>query len=385
MRNFLFVTSLMLFLTGCSNIREIQYQAYAVGIGIDYKDHEYHVVLQFLDFSNVAKTEQGKSDQPVPVWIATGKGKTVEDAIIQIYHGIQIPINYDQISLFVFGTSLLEHRLDKTLKSLDTNFNIRQTGLVYGTEEKVEGVFTTKVPFNYAYSNSRINQPESMQQQDSTVPAISLQELIFEFNEKVKTIVLPRISITKQIVKKNLEDLPVSIFDGAYIMKDEKLKGYLSQQDLEGFIRVNNKAVRSPVIVIEETDGNEELVQIELLKPKVKRVIDKDKNEVNIGLDINISAIIREASKKEVLSPRVKRKIKEKVTNEVYAAYLKSHQIGGDIYQFEDFMYRFMYKDWKATKKKGNFPVLKKENIHVEVRPLKSINKINSGIKLPLK
>ncbi|MEH7301042.1 Ger(x)C family spore germination protein [Neobacillus drentensis] len=384
MRNFLFVTSLMLFLTGCSNIREIQYQAYAVGIGIDYKDHEYHVVLQFLDFSNVAKTEQGKSDQPVPVWIATGKGKTVEDAIIQIYHGIQIPINYDQISLFVFGTSLLEHRLDKTLKSLDTNFNIRQTGLVYGTEEKVEGVFTTKVPFNYAYSNSRINQPESMQQQDSTVPAISLQELIFEFNEKVKTIVLPRISITKQIVKKNLEDLPVSIFDGAYIMKDEKLKGYLSQQDLEGFIRVNNKAVRSPVIVSEETDGNEELVQIELLKPKVKRVIDKDKNEVNIGLDINISAIIREASKNEVLSPRVKRKIKEKVTNEVYAAYLKSSQIGGDIYQFEDFMYRFMYKDWKATKKKGDFPVLKKENIHVKVRPLKSINKINSGIKLPL-
>jgi spore germination protein KC len=384
MRNFLIIFLLAILLSGCANIREIQYQAYAVGIGIDYKNHEYHVALQFLDFSNVAKTDQGKSDQPVPVWIATGKGKTVEEAIIQIYHGIQIPINYDQISLFVFGTSLLEHRLDKTLKSLDTNFNIRQTGLVYGTEEKVEEVFTTKVPFNYAYSNSRINQPEFMQQQDSTVPAISLQELIFEFNEKVKTIVLPRITITKQIVKKNLEELPVNIFDGAYILKDEKLKGYLSQQDLEGFIRVNNKAVRSPVIVGEETDGKEELVQIELLKPKVKRVIDKANNKVNIGLDINISAIIREASKKEVLSPRVKRKIKEKITNEVYAAYLKSHQIGGDIYQFEDFMYRFMYEDWKTIKKKDDFPVLKKENIHVKVRPLKSINKINSGIKRPL-
>lgn len=384
MRNFFIIFLLSILLSGCANIREIQYQAYAVGIGIDYKNHEYHVALQFLDFSNVAKTDQGKSDQPVPVWIATGKGRTVEDAIIQIYHGIQIPINYDQISLFVFGTSLLEHRLDKTLKSLDTNFNIRQTGLVYGTEEKVEEIFTTKVPFNYAYSNSRINQPEFMQQQDSTVPAISLQELIFEFNEKVKTIVLPKITITKQIVKKNLEELPVNIFDGAYILKDEKLKGYLSQQDLEGFIRVNNKAVRSPVIVGEETDGKEELVQIELLKPKVKRVIDKANNKVNIGLDINISAIIREASKKEVLSPRVKRKIKEKITNEVYAAYIKSHQIGGDIYQFEDFMYRFMYEDWKTIKKKDDFPVLKKENIHVKVRPLKSINKINSGIKRPL-
>lgn len=384
MRNLLFIISLLLLLSGCANIREIQYQAYAVGIGVDYKNHEYHVVLQFLDFSNVAKTEQGKSDQPVPVWIGTGKGKTVEDAIIQIYHGIQIPVNYDQISLFVFGKSLLEHRLDKTLKSLDTNFNIRQTGLVYGTEEKVEEIFTTKVPFNYAYSNSRINQPEYMQQQDSTVPAISLQELIYQFNEKTKTILLPSISIKDEIVKKNLEKLPVTIVNGAYIMKDEKMKGYLTQQDLEGFIRVNNEAVRSPVIVSEKKNGKKDLVQIELLKPRVKRVIDKDQNELRIGLDIKISAIIRESSQKLVLSPRIKRKIKEKIRNEVYASYLKSHQIGGDIYQFEDFMYRFMYEDWKTTKKIDDFPILKKENILVKVQPLKSINKINSGIKLPL-
>ncbi|WP_413303828.1 Ger(x)C family spore germination protein [Bacillus sp. 1P10SD] len=384
MKKVLMVTSLILLLSGCANIREIQFQAYAVGVGIDYKDHEYHVVLQFLDFSNVAKTEQGKSDQPVPVWIASGKGRTVEDAIIEIYHGIQIPINYDQISLFVFGTSLLEHRLEKTLKSLDTNFNIRQTGWVYGTEEKVEEVFTTEVPFNYPYSNSRINQPEFMQQQDSTVPAISLQELVYQFNEKTKTIILPRISIAEKIVKRGQEKLPVTIFDGAYIMKDKTLKGYLSQQDLEGYIQVNNKAVRSPVIVVEGIEGKEDLVQIEMLKPKVKRVIDRDQNGVRIGLDINISAIIRESSQKVVLSPRIKRMIKEKITNEVYSSYLKSLQIGGDIYQFEDFMYRFMYEDWKETMKNKDFPMLTKENIEVKIRPLKSINKINSGIKLPL-
>ncbi|WML57816.1 Ger(x)C family spore germination C-terminal domain-containing protein [Neobacillus sp. PS2-9] len=278
----------------------------------------------------------------------------------------------------------MEHRLDKTLKSLDTNFNIRQTGLVYGTEEEVEEIFTTKVPFNYAYSNSRINQPEYMQQQDSTVPAISLQELIYQFNEKTKTILLPSISIKDEVVKQNLEKLPVTMVNGAYIMKDEKMKGFLTQNDLEGFIRVNNKAVRSPVIVSEEKDGKKDLVQIEILKPRVKRVIDKDQNEMRIGLDIKISAIIRESSQKVVLSPRIKRRLKKKIRNEVYAAYLKSHQIGGDIYQFEDFMYRFMYEDWKTTKKKDDFPVLKKENIHVKVRPLKSINKINSGIKLPL-
>ncbi|MEH7309370.1 hypothetical protein V7137_30485, partial [Neobacillus drentensis] len=86
---------------------------------------------------------------------------------------IQIPVNYDQVSLFVFGKSVLEKRLSKTVEALDTNFDIRLTGWVYGTEEPIEKLFTTKVPFYYAYSNARIVQPEYMQQQDSSVPALS--------------------------------------------------------------------------------------------------------------------------------------------------------------------------------------------------------------------
>ncbi|WP_223588764.1 Ger(x)C family spore germination protein [Neobacillus bataviensis] len=384
MKKFLYITYALLLLTGCSKINEIQFQAYAVGIGIDYKADEYHVVMQFLDFSNVAKTEQGKSDKPSPIWLGVGKGKTVEEAIVKIYHGIQIPVNYDQISLFVFGKSLLEHRLGHTIKALDTNFNIRLTGKVYGTEKPIEEIFTSQVPFNYAFSNSRINQPEYMQQQESTIPTISLQELIYQFDEKTKTILLPCISVNKENIKQNLEKFPVTTFNGAYVMKDEKMKGFLTSKELEGFIRVNNKAIRSPVIITERKNREEDHVQIELLNPKVKRIMNKDKNEVQVGLDIKISAIVRE-SDHTILAPRIKRKIKEKIRDHVYEAYVNSDKIGGDIYQFEDYMYRFMHDDWMRYQKSGKFPILNKNDIHVKVKPLKSINKINAGIHLPLK
>lgn len=379
MKKLLSIIFVVSYLTGCTKIEELQYQAYAVGIGVEYRNDEYHVVLQFLDFSNVAKTDQGKSDQANPVWLGEGKGKTLEDAILQIYHGIQIPINYDQISVFVFGKSVLEKKLAKIVESLDTNFSIRLTGWVYGTEEPIKKIFTTKLPFNYAYSNSRIVQPEYMQQHDSLIPTISLQELIYKMHEKPRTILVPRISTNNEIIKKDVKQLPVTVMNGAYIIKEGALKGYLDENDLKGFIRVNNQAVRSPVVV---SPGKGQFVEVELLNPRVKRRIDKDQNGVKIGLDINISAIVRESSN-PMISPQLKKQIIEKIRNEVYEAYEKGQKIGGDIYQFEDYMYRFMHDDWLRLQKTGEFPFLEKNAIHVKVEPLKSINRINAGIPLP--
>ena len=152
-----------------------------------------------------------------------------------------------------------------------------------------------------------------------------LQELIYHYNEETKTILLPRVSINKEIMKEEKEKLPISIFDGAFIIKGNKMKGFLSNKDLEGFININNESVRSPVIVSEE--GEDKLVQIELLKPKVKRIVNKDKNETKIGLNINISAVIRESSH-EINESKIKKQIKDKIKNDVYSAYMNSQNIG---------------------------------------------------------
>ncbi|WP_078411228.1 Ger(x)C family spore germination protein [Priestia abyssalis] len=379
MKRFFLISGIIFTLAGCSKINEIQYQSYAVGLGIDYVDHEYRVYVQFLDFSNVAKTEQGKSDQPATVWMASGTGKSLEEALNKIYQGIQLPVNFDQLTIFLFGKSLLEHKLEKTLQALDTNFDIRSTGWVYGTEEKLADIFTTKVPFNYAFSSSRINHPDYMQQQQSTIPAITLQELIYQCNERTKTILLPNISIQENIMKKDTKKVPVTTFNGAFIIKDKKLKDLLTINDLKGYITVNNKAVRSLFNVKENKEDNEDSIVIELLKPKLKRRIIKSQNDIKFGLDIKLSGVIRDAGQ-VIASPKIKKEIEEKIKSEVYESYNKSQEIGGDIYQLEDYLYRFMHNDWKKLHDKNKFPTLKKEDIHVRVEPLHSITKFNSGV-----
>lgn len=376
MRKLALMTALGFLLCGCTNIKEIQFEAYAVGLGIDYIENEYHVILQFLDFSNVAKTEQGKSDQPGQVWLGEGKGETVEEALTKIYEGIQIPVNYDQINVFVFGKSLLENKLDRTLQGLDSNFNIRLTGLAYGTEKPINEIFTTKVPFNYPFTASRMSQPEYMQEQYSSIPPVSLQELIYQFNEHTKTILLPNISINEEIMKKDMGNIPVTTFNGAFMIKDEEMKGLLTNNDLTGFIRVNNESDRTTVVL---TDNKEEHVQVELQKPKLKRIMKKNENDIVIGLQIKVAATIRESSQ-NILSEKLQKQLEKEIKNKAYEAYMKSKEMGGDIFQFEDYMYRYMHNDWKKFYNKQEFPTLEKEDIHVSVSPLKSINKINSGM-----
>lgn len=379
MKKMIIFASIFFILAGCAMVKEIQYEAYAVGIGIDYKDEEYQVVIPFLDFSNVAKTDQGKTQTYIPTWLGVGVGKTVEEAIIEITKGIQVPINYDQISVFVFGRNLLESEIEHAVEALDTNFNIRLIGMTYGTEESLEKIFTTKVPFNFSFSISRIVQPEYMQQQSSSIPTISLQEFINQSNEKTKTVILPNISIAEGIIKEDQKNNPVTIIDGAYLMKDKKVKGLLSNQDLEGYIRVNEKSVRTQLSLIESKTKEDEYVQIEIRKPKMKRIVSKKENEIVFELEIKVEAIKQESNYK-LSSKDIKKRIEEEIKTEVYTSYVKSHEVGGDIYQLEDYLYRFMYEDWKELHNHGEMPKLTSENIHVKVKPLKSINKISSKL-----
>lgn len=57
---YILMISLSLLLTGCWDIREVQDINYISAIGVDYKDGEYIIYAQMLDFSSVAKQEGGE-------------------------------------------------------------------------------------------------------------------------------------------------------------------------------------------------------------------------------------------------------------------------------------------------------------------------------------
>ena len=366
----------LLFLTACREIKEIQYQAYAVGLGIDYKDKEYAVTIQFLDFSNVAKSEEGKGEQPSKVWIGNGKGKSIEEAINKINQGIQLPINFDQIKVIVFGDSLLKYKLKSTLAALDASYNIRLTGEVYGTDQPLEKVFTAKIPFYYPYNESQISYPKLMEEeQGSTIPSINLQKLIYQFNEKATTTLLPALSVNNTIIKEDEGEYVVPTINGAYIIRNKEWKGFLNVNDLMGFILVNKDSFRTDLTLT--IDDNQ--LDIEILKPSMKHKVMNKKPLPSIALDITIDVSVLSLID-TTKSKEIQQALKKDIVNQVYHSYVKSKEMGGDIFQFENFLYKYRYDIWYSLKDK-KFPSLKKEDIHVKIDNLKSVPKLNSNFQ----
>lgn len=373
MRKLVVILTSIMFLTGCINIVEVQYRAYAVGLGIDFKDNQYDVTLLCLDFLNVAKTDQGKGDKPSKVWLGKGKGRSIEEAINQISQGIQLPLNFDQVRIIVFGQSLLRDKLQTTLDTLDTSYKIRLTGMVYGTEASLDQVFTSKVPFYYPFNEGQISNPEAVQQQSSTVPTLTLQQFIYQFNDKARTILLPSLSINNEIIKEEQEKYLVPKINGAQIIKDKDWKGYLSLNDLAGYIRVNNDSVRTPLTL--KLGGNQ--IAVELISPKMTHVIGTEKKEPILELEINVDATVLH-SNLMLKSKEIKNQIKKELVKEVYHSYQKSNEIGGDIFQFENFTYRYQNDLWNSLKN-VEFPTLKKKDIHIKISNLTSIHKLNTN------
>ncbi|MFP3380764.1 Ger(x)C family spore germination protein, partial [Bacillus sp. SIMBA_069] len=79
----LMVMSLVL-LSGCWDSKDIQDIQYISAVGIDYQNGQYVIYVQVTSFAGVAKQE-GLEPKPTPVWVAKGRGKTMNEAMNDMY------------------------------------------------------------------------------------------------------------------------------------------------------------------------------------------------------------------------------------------------------------------------------------------------------------
>ncbi|MCM3490272.1 Ger(x)C family spore germination protein [Alkalihalophilus marmarensis] len=369
MRKILFILFLCTILSGCLESKEIQSIAYAISMGIDFKEEQFELTLQFLDFSNVAKSEQGKGGE-VPLWLAVGRGRSIDDAVSEIYRTIQLPVNYEHLYNIVLGKAILEEKASETLDMLTENFLIPYSAWVYSTNQPVQEILTSKVIFNYPFLYSRLTQPEDMQEQLSSVPSLFLQQFMLEYEEPTKTIVLPSINIEDNAIKEDLTGVSVPFFEGAHIIKDKQYKGYLSINDLKGFILTNNESKRSLFDVKEE----DVFLTVELNNPTFKIKQTSSAGGTSYTLAVTIPSVLRENST-ELTMDEVKRKVEKAIEGEVSSSIIKGQEIGADVFQFEDFLFRRNHTEWLSIKEASNN--FEFETIEVTLKPFNSVNKTN--------
>ena len=95
-----FITGCLMF-TGCSGLKNIQDLTYIVAIGLDYDEEkqEYTAYLQGLNFANVAKQEGAKPIEPIPIFIASASGETLNLAVSKLYKKSEPPVFFGHVIL----------------------------------------------------------------------------------------------------------------------------------------------------------------------------------------------------------------------------------------------------------------------------------------------
>lgn len=99
-----------LILSGCWDTTEPERLVYTTGIGIDYKDGKIVVFLQIVNMSGLAKTEGGSS-VPNRVDVGRATGKTIDEAIFNLYHTSDRRIYWGHLSFIIFSENAFKHDL----------------------------------------------------------------------------------------------------------------------------------------------------------------------------------------------------------------------------------------------------------------------------------
>ncbi|RED77526.1 Ger(x)C family spore germination protein [Cohnella phaseoli] len=357
MRNWLLCASVIgicCLLTGCWDVKSLQDVNYFTGIGIDYENKRYEVYVQQLDFSSVAKTEAGKGDRPALVWVGRASGETLSEAIIELYQTTQQTVFWGHLNSIVLTNRVLKNGdLLGLIDSLIRYPEIRYTPWIYGTDKKIEELFTTKPFFNLSPMNSILYAPETNYSQRPIIAPMRVSRFLRQVREPGETTLLPSLSVTNHTWTQNREPDPKLEINGAFALRNTHYQEWLPAEKLLG---VRWLVDRKQGARVKLSEGDERIATLRLSKPRTKVRIAMQDGEPVFHVDFEAVASLLELwkikSEKE-LETIAGKQIEEQIRT--------THRIGweanADVLDLEHRLYRRDYPTWKRLTSGGRSPL----------------------------
>ncbi|WP_339254444.1 Ger(x)C family spore germination protein [Sporosarcina sp. FSL W8-0480] len=361
-----------LLLAGCWDINEPQRMLYINGIGVDYKDGEYHVYAQIISFNNVAKSEQPISDQP-QAEVGYAKGKTMDEAIYQLYHTVDQKIYWGHFSYIVVSENVMKNeKLSPIIDSFIRYEDIRYQIWVYATKDPVEEVLLVRPVLNKAITLSKLGDPKNAFKQESFIPPMDIRKLIIQMNEPSHEAKIPLISVIENWQSMQ-ESIKVPFLAGVGVVTPNGFKGFLEGKSAHGVQWMSNETIRGEVTF--KTDDQKHMtVTIDNLKVKVTPIVEREnvKFDVEVRLYAEIGLIAGSVTVEEIEEWLIK-----EIKREIMATYEAALKKDMDIYRLSEHLYRRNVKAWKRLEKNGKVELTESSigKLTVEIVRLESSRK----------
>jgi spore germination protein KC len=341
----------LLFVTACStDIGEIENQNFACAIGVDFQDEEYHVYIQMVSLSAVAKREGGEKAPP-DVYVSKTSGKTFIDGFFKAYYTAQERFMWANVTAIVLSENALKKGLAGVFDGLTRYYEFRPTPWIFGTQNSMDDILSTNGFFNQSSLNTLLHRPESTYEQSSTIHPVKLNQFVREFFEPGRTTYIPSLTVNDTQWKKNNKDESKLAINGAFFLKDSKYKGYFPYEKLKGIRWITPETVRASILLPNEQ--NSEFLAV-LENQKVK--IEPEKQDGNYRFTIlylaegNVSNRMRNNT---LNVNAMEEFVKKGIFSEVRQLYQLGLEHNVDFLNLEHQLYRKHHSDWKKLKGKN--------------------------------
>ena len=340
-------------LTGCWDSNEPEQMVYAHGLGIDYKDNKYVIYLQIVNPSLLAKSEVAGGGTESKVVVGSGFGKTVNEAIFQVYRSTQRRVFWGHLSFIVFTEEALKKGgLKATIELIDRYRETRYSTWMYVTREPLFQLLTTLPPLEMSTALSKLSDPKPAYKQNSMVKPIDLRELLLSLNEPPHEARIPYIRLNKTSWESDKEAINTIALGGVAFLTTDTIKVIFLNNKIKGLKWINEDLSR------EEISFNNEFSRTSLLveKVKVKKIPLIHGDTIRFHLSLDVTTVLRELVSKETLRS-IEKRAEESFKKQIKETYLEGVKQDVDMYRLSETVYRKKPKVWKDFEQGGKIPL----------------------------
>ncbi|MEB2627723.1 Ger(x)C family spore germination protein [Peribacillus frigoritolerans] len=356
--NILLTLPLLFLLSGCWDEKTIQDFHYITAIGIDYKDGEYIVYTQLVDFAAVAKTES-KPTQAPPVYVGKQKGRSVSNAINQLMRNTQQALYLGHVSTFVISENVLKQQSTEIVDFIYRNQLLRYSANIFATKSSMDELFSINGFFNLSPLYTTLYLPEDVYRDRSYIKPITVQRYYSNQREKSSTTILPSISWNDKTWKDKDKNRKSLVMDGAFVIYYKVSQPWFSEKELSGVRWLTKSTNKTPLnIILNKQDINalfshpQHKVKPVFKNGKYKFVIDIDVSGRIEGLDTQIEMDI------------LKRKFENQIKKEIQTTFKTGLQKNADPLNLGKILYIKETKYWQENHIKEPADYLDKNSIH---------------------
>jgi spore germination protein KC len=354
-------------LTGCSGLKNIQDLTYILAIGLDYDEEkqEYTAYLQGLNFANVAKQEGAKPIEPIPIFIASASGETLNLAVSKLYKKSEPPIFFGHVETLVLSNRVVKHRFRDVIEEVGRNRSLRHTMRIITTEEKLPDIFNIKALFNYPAIYTVLYKKNTDDVFQDEIKPVKLMHFLREFYEPMGVAKLPSVKIDHDSWKAD-KNYPVLFFDGYAIFQKQKFMKNLSLNDAVYI----NWLLEKRVSLDQRVEEDDELVAaIKLSSPKMKIKYEKGKTTPKFSIEIFAQADLLEKIKDIPIKNLIKL-IEEDIKTKVLRIYNEGVEKNTDVLNVGEKWYREHPQQYQKLMRTSNFYLDKDslKNVKVDVQ-----------------